>query len=282
MENKDTNRERNNPVHDEEYFEDERSLPDDWFDADFDADMEERPAPLIQRKGFRRVVAIIFSLALVMNILAFWPKVYSLAAIQFLIKSRELSQNVDVQRYKESVVIVRTPESKGTGFTIAEDGLIITNHHVIDGGSPVTVVYPDGNLYHAELLLSDPQLDIAILDIEAEDLPVLTLAAQDDETSDLSGAKIYVIGNPLFFNQIANMGEVVGVMKRDHVELLLIDAPIYKGNSGSPVINEEGQVIGVVFATSNVELDGTSTKVGLAIPIHSVQKFLQDLQLSPS
>lgn len=248
------------------------ALPDDWFDEEEEG---EPPVPLFQRKGIRRVLAFIFSLALVANILAFWPQVYSLAAIQFLVKSRELSQLQEIQEYKEAVVVVRAGESKGTGFNIAEDGLIITNQHVIEGGEQhIVVTFPSNEMYQAQVLVSDAQKDIAILDIEGEGLPALAL---EQGAGDFLGKPVYVIGNPLFFNQIANEGNVAGRLSDGGVERLMLDAPIYKGNSGSPVINQEGQVIAVVYATTKVNFDGKRIKVGLSIPIKDVQEHLHRL-----
>lgn len=253
-------------------------IPDDWFD-----DEDEEPyVPLFQRKGVRKAIAFIFSLALVANILAFWPQVYSLAAIQFLVKSQELSQLEEIQAYKEAVVIIRAGESKGTGFNIAPDGLIVTNHHVIEGGEKsIVVTFPSDERFHAEVLISDAETDIALLAIEGEQLPMLPLAA---ENQGKIGEPIYVIGNPLFFNQIANEGHFVGTYQDGDGNpiRMMLDAPIYKGNSGSPVINQDGQVIAVVYATTRVQLDGKNTKVGLAVPIHDVKQYIEDLELYPS
>ncbi|GAA0356548.1 S1C family serine protease [Bacillus horti] len=259
----------------EEWEQEQGALPDDWFDDDEEED-EDIPPPLLQRKGFRRIIAFVFSLALVANILAFWPQVYSLAAIQFLVKSSELSQNEDIQQYKESIVTIRTEDGKGTGFAVTEDGIIITNHHVIEGGLQIRVIFPTGDGYIADVLVSDPVRDIAVLHINAQGLPVLPLSEGNEDATDES---IYVIGNPLFFNHIANEGHVAGYLQRDEGELLLIDAPIYKGNSGSPIINEQGEVIGVVFATSRVDIQGKATRVGLAVPIEDVHRHLEDLDI---
>ncbi|WP_178075216.1 trypsin-like peptidase domain-containing protein, partial [Pseudomonas sp. 2995-1] len=88
------------------------------------------------------------------------------------------------------------------------------------------------------------------------------------------GMSIYVIGNPLFFNFIANRGHIIDLTEGRDVPFLMIDAPIYRGNSGSPVINEDGLVVGVVFATSRRDVDGERIRVGLAVPVEHLMNYL--------
>lgn len=223
------------------------------------------------------MIASLLAVVLLSNILAFWPQVYNLAAIKFLVKSRELSKNEDVQMYKQSVVVVSAGDSKGTGFNISSDGTIVTNHHVIDGEEFVVIRFPDGESHQADVIHSDPSIDIAILkidDSEVLDLPKLTIEFNQTEENDIP---VYIIGNPLFFDYIANEGSIIGeTLIQDWNEpVYMIQAPIYKGNSGSPVINHEGKVIGVVFATTKVVHDGSTKKVGLAVPVEYFEEYVE-------
>lgn len=237
------------------------------FEAAFLEDEEEEGEPPKQRVWIKRVIAFTLSIVLLGNILAFWPNIYSLAAIQFLMTSHELSQSEEIQRYKESVVVVRTDGSKGTGFHM-EDGWIVTNDHVVGSAAETIVHFSDGTSYIAEVEQTHADVDLAVMKLkdddgtEFHDMPGLPLAP---EAAIEPGMPIYVIGNPLFFTRIANEGHVMGISGGE-TPLLLLDAPIYKGNSGSPVLNESGEVIAVVFATTKVDANGKNQKVGLAIP----------------
>ena len=216
-----------------------------------------------RRSVITKVVAIVLAFALVVSALQIWPQIFNLSSIPFLQKSAELSQQEDIQQYKEAVVTIKISHPKGTGFNISSNGLIITNHHVIDEMNPITVTFPNGRLLETSLLLSDPDLDLAILEIEGEDFPYLTLSMPDKwRTED----HVYVIGNPLFHHQIVNEGKILEGSHQNGV--LMLSAPIYKGNSGSPVISSSGDVIGVVFAKSLEE------PIGYAIPIEKVLEKL--------
>lgn len=187
-----------------------------------------------------------------------------------------MSQDEDVQLYKESVVVVRTEDSKGTGFYISNDGHVMTNHHVIEDGIQITVTFQEGDTYIADVLVSDEEIDMAILQLRSveKDYPFLQFTSHWEEKM-----PVYIIGNPLFFNHIANRGTVEDLIPVSSKEkpMLMLDAPIYKGNSGSPVINEDGQVVAVVYATTRVEHDGDKKKVGLAIPTEYFQHHLQKI-----
>lgn len=253
-----------------------------FFGPDDEDDLEATPTRNL--KWIKVTVASLLAIVLLTNILAFWPQVYNVAAVKFLIKSRELSKNEAVQMYKRAVVEIKTGESSGTGFNISADGLIVTNHHVVDKGNMLRVGFPEGKSYPATIIISRPDIDIAILKVDSDqqsdtpfDFPTLEL--KFDHHID-EAEHVYVIGNPLLFRFIANEGQVIGTIGLQDWEqpVLVIDAPIYKGNSGSPVINMDGQVIGVVFATTRIEHNGSKKKVGLAIPVDYMVEELEAIQ----
>ena len=109
---------------------------------------------------------------------------------------------------------------KGTGFNIAEDGTIITNYHVIENMNPIVVYFNDGQVFKAAITQEYPEVDLAVLDIEAEQLPYLPLSR---ENSLFNGDPIYVIGNPLSFYQIANQGEMIGLAKVNDIKVPVLD-----------------------------------------------------------
>lgn len=267
---------RNNKINEQEeelYFDGEKYYTrEEFFNPP--EDKEEKQTVKKSRRGFKIAVACIITVAMLSNVWSLWPKLFNFASIEFLAISHELSQNENVQLYKESVVVVRAGNSKGTGFYISEDGYIMTNYHVIDDlPSMITVTFQDGTSYRAKVVEEDPDIDIAILQIDGEEgqRPVLEF-----EDSWESGLSVYIIGNPLFFNFIANRGHVLDLttVKSKDDPMLMIDAPIYKGNSGSPVINEDGKVVGVVYATTRVTHEGDSLRVGLAVPVDYFKKYL--------
>ncbi|WP_274309765.1 S1C family serine protease [Solibacillus daqui] len=225
-----------------------------------------------------RVVVWLMALTLIFNTFAVIFNVYSIPAIEFLKVSAKLSNQEDVQLYKKAVVTINTDSGKGTGFAVSEDGYIITNEHVINNALTITVVFPDDTLYKAQIIESYEDYDLALLKIEATDIPYLKLA---DSSSFKQNEHVYFIGNPLAFSGIANEGEILGYTNAIGVtpDIIMMNAPVYRGNSGSPVINEAGEVIGVVFATGSRDNYG---KVGLFIPIENVHSQFNLLQQKSS
>ncbi|WP_345243291.1 serine protease [Pontibacillus salipaludis] len=232
---------------------------------------EEKP-----KRPFPKWAFWLIAIMMAINIVGILPRTFSLPAVDFLVKSAELMTNPDIDRYQKSVVVIESGQSKGTGFSISEDGYVITNEHVIDNEMPITVAFEDEGLYGGEVVQTFEDVDLALLKVEPNDgesLPYLPLAA---ETRFEEREHVFFIGNPLRFNGIANEGEVIGYRDLSDWErqVLMLEAPIYHGNSGSPVITEDGDVIAVVFATIKDDLHG---KVGLAVPITYFHEKIQNI-----
>lgn len=215
------------------------------------------------KRPFPKWAFWLIAMMMLLNVFAFFPKIVSIAAIDFLITSSKLSLQDDIRTYKKAVVVIEAGDSRGTGFSINANGTIITNQHVIEGEKNVTVAFPDNGLHNAEVVATYPAVDLAVLEVEGDGFPALDLAKGSNFNK---GDPIYFIGNPLRFQSIANQGTIIEKTElRDWDKpVVMIDAPVYHGNSGSPVINQDGKVIGVVFATLESDEHG---KVGLYIPI---------------
>lgn len=243
---------------------------------------ERNSEPPTYMKWMKKAMAAVLIAVLLGNVLAFWPRIYNLDVIQFLITSRELSKSDQIQIYKDAVVIVNASDGKGTGFNLSEEGYIITNQHIVEDDQTVVVSFPDIGNYSARVVAADDEKDLALLRLLEADKSLPMLKLEKRAASQLKPeSPIYVIGNPLHFHHIANQGVFVGIRQghAQQIPVLILDAPIYRGNSGSPVINKQGKVIGVVFATSHITLHDQREKVGLAVPAAYVKQMAEEVGL---
>lgn len=216
------------------------------------------------RRPFPKWVFWLIAAVMVLNVVSLIPGTFSIPAIDFLATSAKLSTQDDIQTYKESVVVIETGDSRGTGFSISADGTIITNHHVVEGEDKVTVAFPEQGLFSGDVVETYPSVDLAVLNVSGNQLPHLELA--DEAMFEPGDEHVYFIGNPMKFNGIANEGRILDTIELESWDkpVIMMEAPVYRGNSGSPVINQDGKVIGVVFATLHHDTHG---RVGLLIPI---------------
>jgi len=166
-------------------------------------------------------------------------------------------------------------EGSGSGFIIDRAGYILTNQHVIDGADRVTVTLGDGRVFRATVVGADPAIDVALLKIEAADpLPVAPLG---DSEGLRVGEWVCAIGNPLGYVHSVTVG-VVSFLGRKLFDPILdafiqTDAAISFGNSGGPLINSRGQVVGITTAISS-----QASNIGFAIPINQVMGILAQLK----
>ncbi len=165
----------------------------------------------------------------------------------------------------------------GSGFIIDEAGVIVTNNHVVDGASKVSVVLDDGTEYDAEVLGTDDRIDIAVLKIEPEgDLPTVDWG---DSDAVRVGDWALAIGNPLGLDGTVTAG-IVSARGRDihsgpYDDYLQVDAAINRGNSGGPLFDMNGKVIGV--NTAILSTSGGNIGLGFAIPSEQAQMIVADL-----
>jgi serine protease Do len=166
----------------------------------------------------------------------------------------------------------------GSGFIVSDDGYIVTNHHVAADADTLTVTLVDGREYLAELIGTDPQTEVALIKVDAENLPTV---AMGDSDALRVGEWVLAIGSPFGLEHTVTSGIVsaygrsqVGIV--DYANFIQTDAAINPGNSGGPLINLEGDVIGV--NTAIMSPSGASSGVGFAIPINMVKYVVEQLR----
>lgn len=170
----------------------------------------------------------------------------------------------------------------GSGFIVSSNGIIVTNNHVIDNAIDIKVTLDDGTELPAKLLGADPKSDLAVLKIAAGK-PLATIAWGDSDALKL-GDQILAIGNPFGIGTTVTAG-IVSARGRDlhsgpYDDFIQIDAPINHGNSGGPLVDHSGNVVGI--NTAIYSPNGGSVGVGFAIPSDRAQKIVAKLEKSGS
>lgn len=170
------------------------------------------------------------------------------------------------------------PLGIGSGFIISADGYVVTNHHVIDRADEIVVTLPNGDEYDAEIKGSDPKTDLALLKLEnAKNLPFV---AWGDDKQSRVGDWVLAIGNPFGLGGSASTG-IISAIGRDirsgpYDDFIQVDAAINRGNSGGPLFNMDGEVIGInsmIYSPS-----GGSVGIGFAIPSSLAQGVVSQLR----
>lgn len=170
--------------------------------------------------------------------------------------------------------------SSGSGFIYTADGYIVTNQHVVANASSINVTLYNGDTYPATLVGSDSDYDVAVLKIDAKDLPAVTLGSSTDVNV---GDTVLAIGNPLGELTFSMSQGIVSCVNRAiNVEgtpfnMIQVDASINPGNSGGPLMNLYGEVVGIVSAKYSSYADTTVEGLGFAIPINDVQSIISDI-----
>jgi serine protease Do len=169
-------------------------------------------------------------------------------------------------------------EALGSGFLISADGYIVTNNHVIDAADSVTVTLADGDTYKAELVGADPQTDVALLKIKADHaLPYVSFGDSDKLRV---GDYVMAVGNPFGLGGTVTAG-IVSARGRDihagpYDDFIQTDAAINRGNSGGPMFNVQGEVVGINSAI--ISPSGGSVGIGFAIPSNLAKQVVADLE----
>jgi serine protease Do len=182
---------------------------------------------------------------------------------------RQLRQPNEMKRKLSSI---------GSGFIISKDGLIVTNHHVIDDANDITISLHDGSKYKAKVIGIDKKTDVALLKINpSKELKFVNFG---DSSLARIGEWVIVIGNPYGLGGSVSLG-IVSARGRDinngqNDEFIQTDAAINKGNSGGPMFNARGEVIGI--STAIFSPSGGSVGIGFATPSNSVLQVVKQLR----
>lgn len=175
----------------------------------------------------------------------------------------------------------RTQTGQGSGFIIEKNGYILTNNHVVEGADTITVHFNDGKKLDAKLIGADPLSDVALIKVESDkDLPIVPMGNSD--AMDV-GEWVIAIGNPFGLTQTVTVG-IVSAKGRSQVGLneyenfIQTDAAINPGNSGGPLLNIQGEVIGINSALYS--RSGGYMGIGFAIPINMAQAIQEQLKIA--
>jgi S1-C subfamily serine protease len=185
------------------------------------------------------------------------------------------------QRDIFSLNVQQVPRGTGTGFVWDEQGHIVTNFHVIQGGSSATVTLSDQSVHRASLVGAFPDRDLAVLKIDASKLklPALAIGSSRDL---IVGQRVYAIGNPFGLDQTLTTGivsalnrEIESFNQRTIRGVIQTDAAINPGNSGGPLLDSAGRLIGV--NTQIASPSGASAGIGFSIPVDEVNRIVPRL-----
>ncbi len=233
------------------------------------------------RRYFIAAAALVLALVFLFTVTGRWLSVFAGPAFTFLQESWALSDDPMVEELRNSVVQVHVDrrsgvpqgQVRGTGFNIESDGLVVTNRHLVEDANSIRVSFTNIGTFTAQQWTVYRDADLAVIELQAENLPTVSisdfLAYPDQE--------VLVIGNPLQFVRIANKGEVVGHRENwiSDIPFLVVAAMIYPGSSGSPVFNDQGEVVGVIFATLR-NSDPAEVR-GLAVSSIELKRFLNTI-----
>jgi serine protease Do len=168
-------------------------------------------------------------------------------------------------------------EGIGSGVVVTKDGYILTNNHVVDGADEVKVALQDGREFTAKVIGRDPKSDVAVIKVDAKDLPAVPMADSDKvEVGDV----VLAVGNPFGIGQTVTTGIVSatgrgGAIGLDYEDFIQTDAAINPGNSGGALVDTEGRLIGI--NTAILSRTGGNQGIGFAIPANLARDAMQGL-----
>jgi serine protease DegQ len=167
--------------------------------------------------------------------------------------------------------------SLGSGVIVSPDGLILTNHHVVESADDIEVALADGRTIPARVVGLDPETDLALLKVSANNLPAITFSRSDQSSV---GDIVLAIGNPFGVGQTVTMG-IISAMGRNHLGIntfenfIQTDAPINPGNSGGALVDTEGNLVGINSAIYSKS--GGSMGIGFAIPASLAKQVMEQI-----
>jgi serine protease DegQ len=174
----------------------------------------------------------------------------------------------------------QSESSLGSGVIVSEQGLILTNNHVVSGADQIEVAITDGRKFSAKIVGADPETDLAILKVDAENLPAITFANSEKLNV---GDVVLAIGNPFGVGQTVTQG-IVSALGRNHLGIntfenfIQTDASINPGNSGGALIDISGNLVGINSAIYSK--NGGSMGIGFAIPVSIAKQVMEQITLT--
>ena len=212
----------------------------------------------------------------------------AVSSVEGLTPSQVYARNVDAVVMVHCEIVYSsygqsaTGTSTGSGFITSEDGYVLTNYHVVEGATSVSVSTHDGVSYSAQVIGYDDTNDVALLKMNASGLPFVTIGSSDDL---IVGDQVVAIGNPLGeLTSTMTVGYVSGKERAvttdgTTINMIQTDAAINSGNSGGPLFNMKGEVIGITTAKySGSSSSGASIEgIGFAIPIDDIVGIVDEL-----
>lgn len=204
------------------------------------------------------------------------PAVVNISA-EATIRRREIDPYFDPFGFFGGQERAYTSQSLGSGFVWSSDGIVVTNNHVVEGASKITINLNDGRQMEAQLIGVDPDSDLAVLRVSARGLTAAPIGTSSDL---LIGETVVAVGNPFGLSGSVTTGVVSATGRsvpskeagRTYTDFIQTDASINPGNSGGPLLNIEGKVIGI-----NTAIYAQAQGIGFAIPVDRAKKIVQDL-----
>jgi S1-C subfamily serine protease len=189
--------------------------------------------------------------------------------------------SLETHRDRMTLDVAEIPQGTGSGFVWDQDGHIVTNFHVVQGGDRASVTLNDNSTYPATIVGRAPDKDIAVLHIDAPPQKLLPLPLGQSATLKV-GQKVMAIGNPFGLDQTLTTGVVSGlgreiksVTQRSIFDVIQTDASINPGNSGGPLLDSSGRLIGI--NTAIYSPSGANAGIGFAVPVDTVNAIVPQL-----
>ena len=267
--------EKNQP---ENEWELDNPLDEEWDTEEWDTLDEDEAGDGKRNHPLFKIAAILIIMAFVALSYAWLPSIWT-TNFDFLKQDKALSDDDIVRRCKPAVVIIQTTRTgeaaaiQGTGFNLEPGGMIVTNRHVVEGASTVEVTFSDDKrLFSQDIDMLDGY-DLAIVWLKGKGLPSLPVS---DRMAKI-GQSVTIIGNPRGFQGVSCRGEVKEYYKTDSGMLVFtIGVAVAPGSSGSPVLDEQGRLVGIVYAAGKIAIDGEEQDRAIAIPSIALLNLSKD------
>jgi len=181
----------------------------------------------------------------------------------------------------QAIPVLSEEVKSGSGFIFHPDGYILTNYHVVVDSTELTVILSNGNRTGAKVVATDPKIDLALLKIPGSNFPVLPIG-ESQKISVMDS--VVAMGFPMFstigYDVSAYDGKINAIRQSEHAPLLQIDANINPGNSGGPLLNDRGEVIGIVVSKLNAmqlakTMGAIPERINFAIPIDQARPMIR-------